>query len=85
MAAGMTIPCLVAWALGSLPMEHRGRGMGLWSTSFFIGQFVSPLVVSLLRSLTGGLLPAVATFGGICLVTAVISFLLSRHHTTESQ
>jgi MFS family permease len=77
-AAGMTIPCLVAWALSSLPAEHRGRGMGLWSSSFFIGQFVSPLTVSLFRNITGGLLAAVATFGGICLAVAIISFLLSR-------
>jgi MFS family permease len=78
LAAGMVIPCLVAWALGSLPAEHRGRGMGLWSSSFFIGQFISPLMVSLLRNIAGGLLPAVATFGAICLAVAVISFLLSR-------
>jgi MFS family permease len=83
-AAGMTVPCLVAWALSSLPHEHRGRGMGLWSASFFIGQFVSPLMVSGLRGLTGGLLPAVATFGGICLVATVISLLL-RRNTTEAQ
>jgi len=84
-AAGMTIPCLVAWALSSLPMEHRGRGMGLWSTSFFIGQFISPLIVSLFRGVTGGLLPAVASFGGICLTVSVISFLLSRSNATEAQ
>jgi MFS family permease len=82
-AAGMTIPCLVAWALSSLPAEHRGRGMGLWSSSFFIGQFVSPLTVSLLRNITGGLLPAVATFGVICLVVAVICFLSS--HTRKEE
>jgi hypothetical protein len=52
--------------------------MGLWSSSFFIGQFVSPLMVTLFRNITGGLLPAVATFGGICLVVAVICFLSSR-------
>lgn len=83
-AAGMTVPCLVAWALGSLPPEHRGRGMGLWAASFFIGQFVSPLAVSALRNVTGGLLPAVATFGVICLVMAVSSFLLSRRNAANA-
>lgn len=77
-AAGLTIPCLVAWMLGSLPPEHRGRGMGIWAACFFVGQFVSPLVVSALRGLTGGLLPAVTTVGAICLVATVISLLSAK-------
>jgi MFS family permease len=77
-AAGMTVPTLVAWALSRFPPEHRGRGMGIWAASFFIGQFVSPLAVSVLRGLTGGLLPAVTACGGICLVSAFVSVLLKN-------
>jgi MFS family permease len=84
-AAGMTIPCLVAWALGSLPAEHRGRGMGIWSACFFIGQFISPLVVGGVRGLTGGLLPAFATFGGLCLVACLFSLLSIRRESAEVQ
>jgi MFS family permease len=74
-AAGMTVPTLVAWALSRFPPEHRGRGMGIWAASFFIGQFASPLAVSILRGLTGGLLPAVTASGGICLLAALVSVL----------
>lgn len=84
-AAGMTIPCLVAWALGSLPAEHRGRGMGIWSACFFIGQFISPLVVGGVRGLTGGLLPAFATFGGLCLVVCLFSLFSIRRGSGEAQ
>jgi MFS family permease len=78
LAAGMTVPTLVAWALSRFPAEHRGRGMGFWAASFFIGQFASPLAVSMLRGITGGLLPAVTASGGICLVAAVASVLLKN-------
>jgi MFS family permease len=77
-AAGMTVPTLVAWALSRFPAEHRGRGMGLWAASFFIGQFASPLAVSFLRGMMGGLLPAVAASGGICLVAAFVCLLVNN-------
>lgn len=84
LAAGMTIPTLVAWALSRFPAEHRGRGMGLWAASFFVGQFASPLAVTFFRKLTGGLLPAVTTFGAICLVAMVVSYF-SGGKTQEAQ
>jgi MFS family permease len=82
-AAGMTVPILIAWALGLLPLEHRGRGMGLWASSFFVGQFISPLAVSTFRGLLGGLLPAVTLFGVICLVAAGISLAISGRGRTN--
>ena len=78
LAAGMSIPIMVAWALSLLPEEHRGRGMGFWAASFFIGQFISPLTVSILRKLTGGLLPTVALFGAISMVAMVVCFVSMR-------
>ena len=84
LAAGMTIPTLVAWALSQFPAEHRGRGMGMWAASFFVGQFASPLAVSLLRKVTGGLLPAVAAFGAICLAAMMLSYF-SGGKTREAQ
>lgn len=73
-AAGMTVPTLVAWALHSLPTQHRGRGMGLWAAAFFIGQFSNPLFVGFGRDLAGGLMPAFSLFGVLCLLFAAGSF-----------
>jgi MFS family permease len=69
-AAGMTIPILVAWALSSFPGEYRGVGMGFWSASFFAGQFLNPLAVGVLNGFTGSIVMTVAAFGVICLVIA---------------
>jgi MFS family permease len=76
--AGMAIPTLLAWAQSKLPFEHRGRGMGVWTACFFFGQFLSPLLVSLIRTATitmqgaflcagivGGIGALVAIFGAV--------------------
>ncbi|MBB4612907.1 MFS transporter [Novosphingobium taihuense] len=71
--AGMAVPTLIAWAQGYLPFEHRGRGMGVWTSTFFLGQFVSPLLVSLARTSSGSMQGAFLIAGllgiGIALAT----------------
>lgn len=72
LGCGMTIPVLVAWALKILPEHFRGRGMGFWSSGFFLGQFLNPVFVSFATKMSGGLLPAFVTTGVICLIVTVI-------------
>lgn len=74
-AVGMSVSTLVAWALMNLPAEHRGLGMGIWGASFFIGQFVNPLVIGFINGFTGGILGTVTTIGIICIVLAVAVWL----------
>ncbi|MCU7549765.1 MFS transporter [Chitinophagaceae bacterium LB-8] len=74
---GLTIPVLVPWSLQLLPAEFRGRGMGFWTTAFFLGQFISPLVVSGVRSLSGSLLNAFMVLGILCLVMAILNLFFS--------
>jgi MFS family permease len=50
---GMSIPVLIAWAQLKFPLAHRGVGMGIWTSSFFLGQFTSPWIVARIESLTG--------------------------------
>src|SRR5215203_1101898 len=42
---GLLLPSLLTWALSSLTFDQRGRGTGVWTSAFFVGQFVCPLVV----------------------------------------
>jgi MFS family permease len=53
--AGMSVPALIAWTQTKLPFEHRGRGMGAWSSCFFLGQFTSPWFVHQLSTATGSM------------------------------
>jgi len=70
LGAGMVIPVLISWSLRELPERFRGRGMGWWCSAFFMGQFVSPFMVGLMRKGVGGLLHTFLLCGVICLLIA---------------
>lgn len=69
--AGMAIPVLIHWAQSQLPPAHRGRGMGVWTSAFFFGQFLSPLVVNLARTGMGTMQDAFFAGGLLGIVGAV--------------
>jgi MFS family permease len=69
--AGMAIPVLIGWAQSFLPFEHRGRGMGVWTSCFFFGQFTSPLLISLSREAMGTMHGAFIVAGMLGIAGAV--------------
>ncbi|MES3707283.1 MFS transporter [Pseudomonas putida] len=81
---GMLIPALINWCLGSLNAQHRGRGVGIWTGAFFIGQFVSPFAVTLLASAFGGLATAIVAMGGVASVALLVVWFIPRNlrHTS---
>lgn len=52
---GLMLPTMLAWVLRRLPPETRGRGTGVWTGSFFLAQFVAPIVAVALSGVLGGL------------------------------
>lgn len=68
---GMAVPVVIAWVQGYLPFAHRGRGMGIWTGCFFFGQFLSPVVVGLVRMGTGTMQGAFVVTGAIGLAGAL--------------
>jgi MFS family permease len=76
LGGGMAIPTLVNWMMRSVSFAQRGRGTGAFMASFFLGQFICPLVVLGLGAVSGGrLLGAISMMGwGLC-VTALIALL----------
>jgi MFS family permease len=69
---GLLLPALIAWALTHYRFEHRGRGMGLWGGSFFLGQFLSAPLMTLIQGAAGTFLGGVAVVGAACLCAAVV-------------
>jgi MFS family permease len=67
---GLLLPALIAWALTHYRFEHRGRGMGLWGGSFFLGQFLSAPLLTLIQGAAGTFLASVAAIGVACLCAA---------------
>jgi MFS family permease len=74
---GLTVPTLVGWSLQTLEFRYRGRGMGLWTTAFFCGQFLSPMLLALLVRARADFLGAVALVGVCCGVLALGAWLLA--------
>jgi MFS family permease len=74
LGAGMILPTLITWALATLPSEQRGKGTGAWQASNFLGQFLSPLIILLLKRITGSLSMAILVYAIICCVFGIIAF-----------
>lgn len=72
---GMVLPTLLTWATRGLPFRIRGRGNGVWQSTFAAGQFVSGLVVTWLASRSGGLLPSFVVLAIVCAAAAVLALV----------
>ncbi len=70
--SGLVLPTLLSWALAELPFSVRGRGTGAWQSSFFFGQFISPLVILGLAKFTGSLDHAILAYAYACALAACI-------------
>lgn len=76
---GLLLPALVTRAMSGLGFSDRGRGMGLWTAAFFLGEFLCPLVLLGGEGATGSLAMAVALLALLTgLVAAVVSTLTRR-------
>jgi MFS family permease len=76
LGTGLLLPTLVTWAVDRLTFAQRGRGTGLWTGSFFVGQFLSPLVITGVGAGVGGLQPALGVLG-VAALLAVPAVLLT--------
>ena len=69
--AGMLMPTLMTWMVRGLPFEVRSRGVGIFQSVFFAGQFASGLVLPwLARNVVDGMLEAFAVLGVVSLIMA---------------
>lgn len=69
---GLLLPTLVAWAVGRIPFLSRGRSTGVWTASFFLGQFVTPLLIGVIQgALAIEVAVAVGIVGVVCGLVAI--------------
>lgn len=69
--SGLMLPNMLNWTMSVLPAEMRGRGMGLFTSAFFLGQFLAPLVVTAVTGATGALAMALVVYSVVIAVIAV--------------
>ena len=76
---GMLLPTLITWILRELPAPVRGRGTGLVTGTFFLGQFVAPVMaVALSGQLGGSLINVIFLYAGFAAVATLVSALVAR-------
>jgi len=78
LGVGIMLPTLLAWTMSVLPPVFRGRGTGVWTGTFFLGQFIAPLVAVAVEGLMGGLSNLLALYGALALLGAVIALIVAR-------
>lgn len=76
--SGMMLPNMLTWTMGKLPAEMRGRGMGMWTGAFFLGQFVAPLVAAGITPVTGSFAQTFMAYAAVIAAGAVVSVVLAR-------
>jgi MFS family permease len=70
--AGLLLPTLVAWAIGRIPFASRGRSTGVWTAAFFLGQFITPLLIGAIQGIGGiSVAAAMGVVGIVCVVVAI--------------
>ncbi|MEO0032593.1 MAG: hypothetical protein RIS94_2351 [Pseudomonadota bacterium] len=76
--AGMLLPTLLTWAVSRLPFEVRGRGTGIWTSTFSLGQFVcNNAAVPLIMLRTGSMIGTLGVLGIACIAAAALAVVLT--------
>ncbi len=85
LGAGLLLPTLLVWAMSLLPFAIRSRGAGMWTGAFSVGQFLSPLTVTLAGKAFGGLLAAFTFLGAFALVGVMLALVgrFERGHAAD--
>lgn len=85
LGAGLLLPTMLAWVMSILPPNVRGRGTGLWTGMFFLGQFVAPLVAVALYKPLGGLSNVLLGYGAVAALLMIIAIIRSKGAETLAQ
>lgn len=76
--SGMMLTNMLTWTMSSLPPQMRGRGMGLWTGGFFLGQFLAPLLAAAATGVTGTMASALSAYAAAIAVAAVLALVAMR-------
>jgi MFS family permease len=73
---GLLLPVLLTWATNGLSFTERGRGTGLWTGTLFVGEFLSPVLITALAGAFGGLRPALGVLGILTAILAAATLMI---------
>jgi MFS family permease len=77
LGCGVTLPAILTAIMSHLSFEQRGAGTGGWQTAFFLGNFVSPVLILALTAQAHGLNQALLWLAGVTAAAAVLALITS--------
>jgi len=79
--AGLLLPTLLTWVMQPLSFEVRGRGTGIWQSTFAAAQFLSTLSFSFVMARVSSIQSAFLVFStlaaGYVVVAGIILFIIN--------
>ncbi|MBB1450668.1 MFS transporter [Pseudoalteromonas sp. SG43-1] len=75
---GSLLPTTLTWVLKLLPENVRGKGTGMWTGMFFLGQFTAPIVVTLLQKTLDSLSAVLVLIAICCAIASLVAALKSK-------
>lgn len=69
--SGLLLPSMLTWVVAATRFEDRGRVTGWWTAAFYLGQFLTPILIGALTAATGALPTSVGIVGLASAVVAV--------------
>jgi MFS family permease len=81
---GLILPTLLVWATRGLAFDVRGRGTGIWTATFIVGQFLSGIALTFFSKQLGGLLPTFSVAGAVCLSAAAMALIAALVWTRQA-
>jgi len=83
LGSGILLPALLTWVVAATKFEERGRVTGLWTSAFFLGQFLTPILMGIISGVTGSLTVGVGAVGIAAAVMALALGLGIRTRVAE--
>ena len=78
LGAGMLLPTLLVWSMSILSFEVRSRGTGFWQSSFALGQWLSPMVVTFAALRLNGLMSSFQVLSYMAAAGILVALLVGR-------
>ncbi|WP_076536582.1 MFS transporter [Shewanella sp. UCD-KL21] len=75
---GILLPTMLTWVLQLLPPKVRGKGTGLWTGVFFLGQFAAPIIITVLQNALSGLASVLLLLAVLCFSGVLLALIKMR-------
>lgn len=83
--SGIMLPNMLTWTMTKLSPQMRGRGMGLWTGAFFLGQFLAPVAATAVTGLTGALATTLMVYAAALAVAAIVAMMVGRRSAPDTR